>query len=157
MYLKYVVFVLLIPYAHLFGSNSAQATVTYTIGSVDSITVSGNPGNLNITAAVAGSALTNATDATTTYSVTTNNSSRKIYGSVASAMPTGVTLDVSLTAPTGGSSSGNVALTTTAAALVTSISNIAQAALGITYTLSATLSASQVSGSTNTITYTIGP
>lgn len=150
------VLILFLPY-YLVAATTATATVTYTIGSVDAISVSGNPGTLTVNTAVAGSSLTSASDATTTYAVTTNNTARKVTGSLASNMPTGVTLTVNLTAPTGGTSTGATTLSTTAANLVTGIANIAQGSLTVTYNLSATVSASQVSNSTNTVTYTIGP
>lgn len=152
-----ILFGLCIHHASMMGATTATATVTYTIGSIDSISVSGNPGPLNVTTATPGSGPTSATDVTTTYSVTTNNTARKITGAVASSMPSGVTLDVSLAAPSGATSAGTVNLTTTAASLVTGIANIAQGSLAITYTLAATVSAAQVAGSTNTVTYTIGP
>lgn len=141
----------------VYGATTATATVTYTIGSIDSITVSGNPGTLTINTATAGSTPTNAVDATTTYAVTTNNTARKVTGQVASTMPAGTTLSVNLAAPTGATSAGAVALTTTAQSLVTAIANLAQASLAITYTLAATVSAAQVTAATNTVTYTIGP
>lgn len=160
MFYKYMFFSLLIAlsiHIPLFSSTTAIATITYSIDSIDSISISGNPGPLTISTATAGSTLTTATDNTTTYAVTTNNSSRNITGSVATAMPTGVTLSVALDAPTGATSLGEVALTTTDASLVTGIANLAQASLMITYYLDATLDASQVSGATNTVTYTVGP
>ena len=72
-------------------------------------------------------------------------------------MPTNTSLSVNLVAPTEATSSGSVSLTTTAQSLVTAIANVAQASLGITYTFSATSSASQVTAATNTLTYTVGP
>jgi hypothetical protein len=141
----------------LVGSTTASATVTYSIGSVDAISISGNPGNLNITDAVAGSSPTSATDATTTYAITTNNTSRKVTGALASDMPNGVSLAVNLDAPSGASSTGATTLSTTAANLVTGLATEAQGGLSITYSLSATVSADQVTGSTNSVTYTIGP
>lgn len=144
-------------FSSLFAATTATATVTYTIGSIDAITVSGNPGPLNVTAATAGNQPTSATDSSTTYAVTTNNTSRIVTGSVATSMPTGTSLSVNLVAPSGGSSAGAVDLTTTAQSLVTGISNVAQGSLTITYILTATVSAAQVVGATNTVTYTIGP
>ncbi len=153
----YVTLALLGCAASLDAATTANATVTYTISSIDSISVSGNPGSMTINSATAGSNPTAATDATTTYSVTTNNSARKVTGQLASAMPSGVTLSVTLGAPSGGTSAGAVSLTTAAQNLVTGISSVAQGSLTITYSLSATLAASQVSGATNTVTYTLGP
>jgi hypothetical protein len=139
------------------SATTATATVTYTIGTILAITVSGNPGPLNVTTATAGSPPPSATDSSTTYAVTCNVASQRVTGSLASAMPTGVTLAVTLAAPTGATSAGAVSLTTSAQSLVTAISNVAQSGLAVTYTLTATLSAATVSAATNTVTYTIGP
>jgi hypothetical protein len=139
------------------SATTATATITYTIGSIIAISVSGNPGPLNITTAVAGSAPTSATDATTTYAVTSNITAQRVTALLASTMPTGLTLSVALAPPTGGTSTGTVALTTTSQALVTGVSNVAQSGLTITYTLAATVSAATVTAATNTVTYTIGP
>lgn len=138
------------------AATTATSTVTYTIGSINAISVSGNPGTLTINSATAGSSPVAATDATTTYSVTTNNTPIKVYGQVATAMPSGTTLTITLVSPSGGTSAGAVAMTTSQAALVTGIGNIAASSLTITYSLTATLSASQVSAATNTVTFTIG-
>lgn len=138
----------------LYASNTATATVNYSVGSVNAISVSGNPGALNITTAVAGSALTNAADATTTYSLTTNNSNKTIVGALSSNLESGLTLTANLTAPTGATSAGAVSLSTTSANLVTGITQLNATGLAITYTLSATLAAAQVSTNT-TVTYTI--
>lgn len=136
---------------------TANATVTLTISSIDSISVSGNPATLLVNSATAGNDLNNATDSSTTYAVSTNNSSRRVTASIASAMPTGLTLSIQATAPSGGTSTGSVSMSTTAAALVTGISLIANSGLSLTYTLAATLTATQVTNATNTVTYTIGP
>lgn len=141
----------------LHAATTATATVTYTIGSIDAITVSGNPGPLVVNSATAGSGPTSAVDASTTYAVTTNSTARRVTAALTTAMPTGVSLTVALQAPTGATSVGAVALTTAAQALVTGIANVAQGSLTVTYTLIATLAAAQVSGATNTVTYTIGP
>lgn len=142
---------------HSEGATTATATATYTISTIAAISISGNPAPLNITSTTAGSSLPNATDSSTTYSVTTNQTARRVTGALATTMPVGITLTVNLTAPTGGTSAGAVALTTTAQSLVTGIANVAQGGMAITYVLSATLSAVPVSAATNTLTYTIGP
>lgn len=141
----------------IYAATTASATVTYTISSIDSITVSGNPAAFTINTATAGSSPTAVTDNSTTYAVTTNNTARKVTGAVSTAMPSGTTLGISLAAPTGATSAGNINMTTTAQSLVTAIANIAQASLVVNYTFTATLSASQVSAATNTVTYTVGP
>ena len=142
----------------LSASTTATSTVTYTIASIDCITTSGNPSQLNISTATAGSDPTDASDSSCTYAVTTNNTSRNITAALTSAMPSGVTLSVNLTAPTGSTSNGLTALSTTNTTLVTGISNIAQASLSMIYNLAATVAAAQIAEpSSNTVTYTIGP
>jgi len=141
----------------LHSATSATATATFTIATINAISVTGNPAAFNINAAVAGSPPTNVTDISTTYAVTTNATSQRIQGSIDTGMPTGVTLSINLTAPTGGTSAGAVSMTTTAQNLVTGISNVAQSGLQICYTVSATPSASPAAATTRTVTYTIGP
>lgn len=139
------------------AATTANATITYTIGSIDSISISGSPGPLVINSATAGSAPTGAVDSSTSYSVTTNNTSRMVTGSLATDMPTGVSLSVNLDAPDGSTSEGDVVLSSTPICLVDGISNIFQGALGVTYTLTATVDASCVTGATNTVTFTVQP
>lgn len=139
------------------GATTATATIAYTIGSIDALAFSANPGPLNIVTAVAGSPPTSVIDITTTYAVTTNNKNRKISGALTSDMPAGVTFSVAMAAPTGATSSGPTAMSTKSAFLVSKISNIAQGGLAVTYTLNATINAAQIAGATNTLTFTIGP
>ena len=139
------------------ASTTATAVVTYTINSIDPITVSGDPGPLIINSAVAGSGPSSAVDSSTTYAITTNNSGETIMGYIGSNMPSGVALTVNLAAPTGATSVGNVTLTTVPQNLVTGIATVAEGGLVITYTLTATASAALVSGATATVTYTVGP
>ena len=138
-----------------FAASSANQTVTYQVQAINEISVSGNPGALIVSAATAGSQPTVATDATTTYSITTNGSSKKITGVLNSVMPDNTTLKINLTAPTGGTSSGQVTLTATAQDLVTSISGLAQSGLSIGYEFSATLSAGIIASAQKTVTLTV--
>ena len=156
-YLLLFVGILILSNPTLNSSTTATAVITYTIGSIDSITVSGNPGLLLVSAADAGSQPLAATDFSTTYAVTTNNSSMRISGSLAMAMPTGVNISIELVAPSGASSSGSTLMATTPSDLVTGIGPIAQGNLTITYTLSVYANAAPVSGASNTVTYTISP
>lgn len=137
------------------SSQTATATTTFEVQAVDVIGVSGNPPKLTIVAPAPGAAPAPATDNTTTWSVTTNGSARKVTGVIDQAMPSGVTLEVALAAPTGATSAGNVTLTNLAADLVTGITQLDENLLGVTYTLSATLAAGAVAESTRTVTYTI--
>lgn len=137
------------------SSQTATATATYEVEAVDVIGVSGDPAKLTISSPAPGEAPAPATDNSTTWSVTTNGSGRKVTGAIDTDMPAGVTLEVSLTAPSGATGAGDVTLSTVAADLVTGIASLDETGLGITYTLSATLAAGAVAEASRTVTYTI--
>jgi len=90
----------LIPSA--FAANTATQTVTYAVSAINEISVSGNPAAMTVNAATPGSAPTTVTDSSTTWAVTTNESTKKITAAINTDMPTGLTLTANLTAPTGG-------------------------------------------------------
>ena len=135
-------------------AQSATQTVTYAVNAINQIAFIGTP-SLTITTATAGSAPTSATDASATWAVTTNQTGAKISASIATAMPTGLTLNSSLVAPTGGTSAGLQALSTTSVDLVTGITKLAQGSLGVSYKLDATAAAGVVTSATRVVTYTI--
>lgn len=135
------------------SAQTATQTVSYEVAAVDQISVSGSP-SLVVNSATAGSALNSAT-ASGTYAVTTNGTGRKITASIDSNMPTGVTLTVSLGAPTGATSAGTVTLSTTAQDVVTGIATVNESGLSISYGLSAAISAGVVPAGNKTVTYTI--
>jgi hypothetical protein len=108
-----------------------------------------------INTATAGSAPTSVTSAANTWSVTTNQSTALITASIPSAMPAGLTLSANLTAPAGATSTGLTALGTTAVNVVTGITKLNSAALGLTYQLDATAAAGVVTSATRVVTYTI--
>lgn len=131
---------------------SAVPSFAYT----DTFTLSGNPPTLTINSANAGSQPNNATNSSTTYSLSTTNSVTKITGRINSNMATGLTLRVSLAAPTGATSAGAVTMNTSAKNLVTGIPrNTISSGRTITYTLSATVSATKVTNQTKTLTLTL--
>jgi len=140
------------------AANTASAqvtqTVTFQVTAINQIAVSGAP-SLTINTAVAGSAPTAVTSAVSTWSVTTNQSTASITASIASAMPAGLTLSANLTAPAGATSTGLTALGTVAVNVVTGITKLNSAGLGLTYQLDATAAAGVVSSSTRVVTYTI--
>ncbi len=142
-------------YMNAYSADNVAQTVTYEVQAINEITVSGNPGALVISTATAGSQPTAATDATTSYSVTTNGTNKKITGSIDTAMPANTSLLVTLTAPTGGSSAGQVTLSTTAQDLVTGISTLAESGLTISYEFTADAAAGVVASSTKTVTLTV--
>ena len=136
-------------------AQTAQQTVTYQVSAINEISVSGNPAALVVSSATAGSQPTAATDNSTSWAITTNESSKKVTGAINTAMPANTTLSVTLAAPTGGSSAGAVSLSATAADLVTSISTLAESGLTITYSFSATASAGVIASAQKTVTFTV--
>ena len=135
-------------------AQTATQTVTYAVNAINQIAFAGAP-SLTITTATAGSAPTSVTDATASWAVTTNQTGAKISASIATAMPAGLTLNSTLVAPTGGTSAGLQALSTTSVDLVTGITKLAQGSLGVSYRLDATAAAGVVVSATKVVTYTI--
>jgi hypothetical protein len=146
---------LLIIAAPLFAGSSATQTITFSVNAISEIVVSGNPGALTVSTATSGSSPDTASDSSTTYDITTNQTGQKITAAIDSGMPPGVTLKVHLIAPAGATSAGLVTLTASAADVVTGISTLNQTGLGITYTLSATPAAGSMGSDTRTVTLTI--
>lgn len=134
------------------AAQTATATATYEVQAINEVSVSGNPGALIINTAAE---LAGVTDATTTWSVTTNQTGAKVTGAIDTNMPAGLTLKVDLTAPSVGTSAGAVTLSSVAADLVTGMTEVQGSTLGVTYTLSALPSAGVVASATKTVTYTI--
>src|SRR5216117_3613034 len=145
--------VVLLGAASAASAQTATQTITFQIDAINQIAFSGSP-SLVINTATAGSNPTSAT-AAVTWAVTTNQTGAKITASIGSNMPAGLTLSVNLSAPAGASSAGAQSLSTTAVDLVTSITKLAQAAIGASYSLDATLAAGVVASTTRTVTYTI--
>lgn len=128
-----------------------------TAAGAQTLSVSGNPGLLRISTAIAGSEPIAVTNASTTYTVVTGNPNRvhKITARLDAPTPVGVTLTASLAAPAGASSLGPVALDGTARDVVIDIPRRTTATQAITYTLSATVAAGVIPNSTRTVTLTI--
>ena len=135
------------------AAQTATQSVSFQVDAINQIAFSGSP-SLVINTATAGSNPTAAT-ANATWAVTTNQSGAKITASIGSNMPAGLDLSVNLTAPAGGSSAGAQSLSTTAVDVVTGISQLAQSAIALQYSLSATPAAGVVSSTSRTVTYTI--
>lgn len=141
--------------ASAFAASSTTQTVTYSVSAINELSVSGNPGAMTVSTSTAGSAPDAVSDATSTYAITTNESTRKITAAIDSAMPDGVTLTVSLAAPTGGTSAGAVTLGTVAGDAVTGITKLNESGKTITYNLSATSAAGVITSASKTVTLTI--
>jgi hypothetical protein len=119
------------------------------------LTVSGSPAQMTVSAATAGSAPLAVTNSNTTYSITkpTGGNSYSITAQINTAMPAGVTLQITLAASGNGSSSGAVALTTSPQYVETGIKKKITGA-AITYQLSATVAAGVIAVQTRRVTLT---
>ena len=117
--------------------------------------VSADPGLLRISSAVPGSQPTSVSDATTTYHVKAGSGAKKITGQLSGAMPTGVTLTVTLAAPPGATSLGPVSLDASPRDLVVNIPSGANTTQSISYTLNATAAAGVIPASSRTVTLTL--
>jgi len=136
------------------GDNTTQ-TVTFDVPAINEITVSGNPEKLVIITPTAGNSPADVTDSSTTYNITTNETGKKITAKIDTGMPTGTTLKVNLTAPSVGTSQGDVTLGTTDAAVVIGIGQVADNAKTIKYTLHADLTSGELLNQTKIVTFTI--
>jgi CheY-like chemotaxis protein len=141
-------------FAAVSAAQTAQQTVTFQVDAINQISVAGSP-SLSITAGVAGGAPTSVTSTGNTWAITTNQSNSKITASIASAMPTGLTLSVNLGAPAGASSAGAKTLGTSAVDVVTGITKLNATGLSMVYQLDATAAAGVVASSTRVVTYTV--
>jgi hypothetical protein len=136
------------------GAQTATQVVRFEVNAINQLGVSGAPAPLVVSTATAGSAPTSVTMGGSSYAITTNESNKKITAAIDAPLPGGVTLEVSLAAPSGAASADFVPLGTSGADLVTGISNTTATALPINYRLSATTSA-QVGTQARTVTFTI--
>jgi hypothetical protein len=136
-----------------FGAQIGTSVVTFNFQAIDELTVIGTP-SLTINSAVAGEQPQPVTDTSSTYSVSTNGTNKRITAVIDKLMPAYTTLEIQLTAPGSGTSTGYKTLSTTAADVVTGISHIASSNRMITYRFSATTSAGVLTDSC-TVTLTL--
>lgn len=146
----------------LFTSSRLAAAITITqslavaVSEIYVISVGSPSVSLTLSTPSAGSDFSPQTNAMTSYNISLNSTTvRKITASLRSSLPTGITLAVALAAPSEGSSSGSVNLTTSAQDVVRGLSQLSGSGLVITYTLSALLAQSAVGSNTNVVTYTL--
>jgi len=136
-----------------FAASSANQTVNFGINGFQEISVAGAP-SLIIDTTVAGENPTSVSDASSTYSFTTNKANRKITGVINTAMPEGLTLSVAMAAPgSTWTSAGEKNLGIVAVDLASGNKGLAKDKT-LTYTLYATPNAEEVSGS-KIVTYTL--
>jgi hypothetical protein len=120
------------------------------------LSVSGNPGTMTVSSAVAGSQPLTITNNGTTYTVSALLiQPKKITAQVNTNMPTAVTLTILLVAPSGATSAGRVALDNVPRDVVTNITNTLPQARAIEYQLTATVAAGVIPTTTRTVTLTL--
>lgn len=137
------------------GADVSTHVMTFDFQAVNEIEITGTP-HLTIASAIAGEQPQEVTDSLSTCAITTNGANKRITASIDTAMPAYVTLKVHVAAPSGsGTSQGDVTLTTSAADVVTGISNVVDSSPTITYKLSATVQAGVLSTDTRTVTFTL--
>ena len=148
-----IVFALCVTFSANTSAQTSQ-TATFQVDPINEISVSGNPGALAINTAVAGSAPTAASNASTTWAVTTNQTGAKVTAAINLAMPAGVTLSLNLQNPAGATST-TVSLRTLAVDAVTGITKLNESGRTVTYTLAATAIAGVVASTSHTVTLTM--
>jgi hypothetical protein len=145
---------LLVAVAATSASAQSTQTVTFQVDAINLVGVTGTP-SLVINTATAGGAPTSATSSGNTWAVTTNQTGAKITASIASNMPTGLTLSCTMGAPAGATTAGAQTLSTVAVDMVTTITKLAQSGLSLSYQLDATAAAGVVTSTTRVVTFTI--
>jgi hypothetical protein len=111
------------------AGNTAQQKVTYRIDPINEISINGGENSLVL------SLDDSKTQGNATWAVTTNESKKRVMGSLDTDLPPGVKLYVELEAPESSVSKGVVSLSTNPQDLVTQISRVAKGDLNITYNL----------------------
>jgi hypothetical protein len=116
----------------------------------------GNPAAMIINTAIPGQPPTGKTTPAINVSIGGKNGRvYKVTASLNSIMPPGVTLTVTITAPTGATALGPVTLDATTRDVVSNIINKTAETKTITYSLSATAAAGVVTSQSRTVTFTL--
>ena len=127
--------------------------VTFNFQAIDEIAVTGAPTRI-INSAIAGQQPQPVVNTSSTYSISTNGTNKRITAGINKLMPANTTLEIQLTAPGSGTSTGYKTLSTVAADMVTGISHVAAVNKTITYRFSATTAAGVLTDSC-TVTLTL--
>jgi hypothetical protein len=132
------------------AGNTTMQQVRFRVLAINEIAVNGNPQEFVVGIASSGSQSKEAADSSSTYAITTNGK-KKITGRLDGPMPNGTALRISLGAPKGGTTAGDVALTASDADLVMGINKVAASNLNITYKFYALPRGDEVSGARTVI------
>jgi hypothetical protein len=141
------------------AAESDTITVNFAVAAINELNIDDASVTLTVNTATAGSEPDQATDSST-YDITTNETGKKITAGLDSAMPAGATLYLNCTAPTGGTSEGDVDISsaitgTSDADVVTGIDQVAEADITMTFKLSATVSSGVIASDSRTCTLTL--
>ena len=137
------------------SAQTATQTVTFQVDAINQVGVTGSP-SLAVNTAVPGAAPTQVSSTGHTWAVTTNQTGAKITASIASNMPSGLTLQATLGAgATGATSAGAKTLSTVAQDMVTGLTKVNATGLPLSYTLDATSAAGVITSSSRVVTFTI--
>ena len=134
------------------NGQTATQTVKFEVHAINQIAVRGAPA-LTIHA-IPGQTAT-ATSNVSTWSVTTNQTGAKVTAALAAPMPSGLTLSLALTPPSGATSTGLQTLATEPVDVVTNVSRLSAADLPMTYQLQANVDAGTTLSGTRAVTLTI--
>jgi hypothetical protein len=138
------------------AADNDTITVNYEVQAINELNIDGASVTLTVNAATAG-AQPNQVTTSSTYDITTNCAAdaKKLTAAINSDMPANVTLTLNLTAPTNGTSQGDVTISSTPADVVTAIDAVAEANINMTFKLDATVSAGVVASASKTLTLTL--
>ena len=129
MHFRMAVLIVLLMSGLAMGEEVAQQVVTYRVDPINEISING--GSYSLLIALGKDAKSN--EGTAAWAITTNQTDKRVMGSLDADMPPGVKLLVELEAPQGAVSRGSVSLSTDPQGLVTHISRVAQDDLKLTY------------------------
>lgn len=113
------------------AGNISQQVITYRIDPINEISINGGTSSLVITV----DKDSQKTSGSASWAITTNETNKRVIGSIDADMPPGIKLYVELEAPKGSLNRGAVSLSTDPKNLVTHISRVAENNLRITYKL----------------------
>ena len=139
-------------------STTSQATITYSISAIDTLSVSGNPSTFSFSGATAGSQPLSLTDNSTTISLTTNSSTnRTLSAQLATALPAHAALTVNVAAgSSGGTSLGAIDVSDGASHnLVSAIKQAVANNMTVTYDFSITVQTPITATTNDVLTFTL--
>lgn len=145
---------LLLLYDVSYGSNASSCIISYQITPINELSISGSSSPFIIDSMPAGSAYKKIGHNGTHYSLTTNQSAKKITAALDNKVQNGLVLTINLDVPQGWKSEGEVELTDTAVNIASG-DNATASNLSIKYGFMATVGAGRVNNCFRTMTLTV--